>query len=69
MNGKGTGEMAQSLRALAALPEDPGLILRTHRWLTTVYNSRPKGSKQGTNMNRHFTQTNTNIHKKILIFS
>jgi hypothetical protein len=26
----GTGEMAQQLRALAALPEDPGLIPSTH---------------------------------------
>lgn len=32
---KGAGEMVQQLRALADVPEDPGLVLITHRQLTT----------------------------------
>lgn len=31
--------------ALCAPPEDPGSILRTHMWLTTLYNSSPRRSE------------------------
>ena len=37
----GTREMAQWLRAVAALPEDPGSIPRTH---TAAHNSSSRGS-------------------------
>lgn len=33
----GTGGMAQWLRALVIIPEDPRLILRTTEWLTTTH--------------------------------
>lgn len=36
--------MALPLGTLAALPESQGFILSTHRWLTTVCNSRSMGS-------------------------
>lgn len=41
------------VRALAALPEDPGLTPGTHM----VAHDYPKGSEPGTNGN--YTQTNT----------
>jgi hypothetical protein len=34
--------MALPLGTLAALPESQGFILSTHRWLTTVCNSRSR---------------------------
>ncbi|EGV94950.1 hypothetical protein I79_020430 [Cricetulus griseus] len=37
--------MAWRLRALAALPENLGLIPSTHRELTTTCNSNSRGSK------------------------
>lgn len=36
----GAGEMAQKLNALVKIPEDQGLLPRSHsRWLTTTRNS------------------------------
>lgn len=40
----GPGEIAQDLKALAALPEDPHLVRSTIWWLTTICNSCPRGS-------------------------
>jgi hypothetical protein len=37
-SGLGAGEMAQQIRALAALPEDPGLIPNIH---VTTHNCTP----------------------------
>jgi hypothetical protein len=38
------GEMAQRLRALAALLGNPGFIIAPTWWLTTVYDSSPRES-------------------------
>ena len=38
-----TGEVAQQLRAMAALPQDLGSILPSTWWLTKTYNSFSKG--------------------------
>ncbi|EGW09389.1 hypothetical protein I79_006583 [Cricetulus griseus] len=35
--------MSQQLRTLAALPEDPGSILNTTWWPTTISNSSSRG--------------------------
>jgi hypothetical protein len=40
----GAGEMAQWLRALAALPEDLGWIPSTHMVATTICSSSSRGS-------------------------
>lgn len=40
----GAGELVQQLKALAALPNDPGSILRTHLQLTTVFNYGFRGT-------------------------
>ena len=48
MIGFGAGDLAQLLRALDTLPEDPGGSQVEFPgpiwWLTTVYNSGPRGS-------------------------
>lgn len=42
---KGIKEMAQPLRALMVLTEDPNSVPRIHvRWLTTAVNCSPQGS-------------------------
>ena len=39
----GFGEMVCQLKALAVLPENPGLIFSTHTLLITIYNSSFRG--------------------------
>ena len=46
--------MAQQLRALAVLPEDPGSVPSTHiQWFTTTDNSSSKGSDALSGLHGH----------------
>jgi hypothetical protein len=68
------GEMAQQLRALAALPENLDLISSTHLWLTIVYNSNalfwPLRIPDVYVVHRYTYRQNTHTHKqKILKYS
>jgi hypothetical protein len=56
----GAGEIAQQLRALAALPKDPGSISRSTWQLTIVRNSIFRGSDTS---HRPMYSQNTNVHK------
>jgi hypothetical protein len=49
--------MAQHLKTLTALPEDPGSVPRTHRQLTTVCNSSSKGYNTITHTKKHSDKT------------
>lgn len=52
--------MAQQLTVLAALPEDPGLILSNH---TVAHNCCNSSSRKLTPSHGHTSRQNTNEHK------
>ena len=57
------GEMAQLLRALAALPEDVSSIPSIHMVATTVYNCSSKGSEPSFGFRKHAQRTDMRAGK------
>lgn len=57
------GEMAQQLRILFVLQEDPGLISSTHMGATTIGNSSFKGPDISFCHSIHMTHEHTGRHK------
>lgn len=55
INFEGSGVSAQLLKPLTAFSEDQDATPSTLWWLTTVWNSRPKGSRAFSDLLRHQT--------------